>query len=41
MSDLLGTKEALVKLLMDNMSAITLSKNPVHDEHNKHILGAV
>jgi len=35
--DLLGTKEAGVKLLMDNMSAIALSKNPVHHDRSKHI----
>ena len=26
-----------VKLLMDNMSAIALSKNPVHHDRSKHI----
>jgi hypothetical protein len=36
-ADMLGTKEATVKLLMDNMSAIALSKNPVHHERSKHI----
>ena len=35
--DLLGTKEMPVKLLMDNMSAIALSKNPVHHDRSKHI----
>ena len=35
--DLLGTKEASVKLLMDNKSAIALSKNPVHHDRSKHI----
>jgi hypothetical protein len=35
--DLMGTKEAPVKLLMDNMSAIALSKNPVHHDRSKHI----
>jgi len=35
--DLLGTKEAPIKLLMDNMSAIALSKNPVHHDRSKHI----
>ena len=35
--DLLGTKEAPVKLLMDNKSAIALSKNPVHHDRSKHI----
>ena len=37
LADMLGTKEATVKLLMDNMSAIALSKNPVHHERSKHI----
>ena len=36
-ADMLGTKEAIVKLLMDNMSAIALSRNPVHHERSKHI----
>jgi hypothetical protein len=35
--DLMGTKETPVKLLMDNMSAIALSKNPVHHDRSKHI----
>ena len=35
--DLMGTKEARVRLLMDNMSAIALSKNPVHHDRSKHI----
>jgi len=35
--DLLETKEMPVKLLMDNMSAIALSKNPVHHDRSKHI----
>ena len=35
--DLMGTKEAPVKLLMDNMSAIALSKNPEHHDRSKHI----
>ena len=35
--DLLGTKEMPIKLLMDNMSAIALSKNPVHHDRSKHI----
>jgi hypothetical protein len=34
---MMGTKEAIVKLLMDNMSAIALSKNPVHHGRSKHI----
>jgi hypothetical protein len=37
MADLLGTKETPVKLLMDNMSAIALSRNPVHHDRSKHI----
>lgn len=37
LGDLMGTKEMPVKLLMDNMSAIALSKNPVHHERSKHI----
>jgi len=36
-ADVLGTKEVLVKLLMDNMSAIALSRNPVHHDRSKHI----
>jgi len=36
-ADMMGTKEATVKLLMDNMSAIALSRNPVHHDHSKHI----
>jgi hypothetical protein len=36
-ADLMGTKEAPVKLLMDNMSAIALSRNPVHHDRSKHI----
>ena len=35
--DLLETKEARVKLLMDNKSAIALSKNLVHHDRSKHI----
>ena len=35
--DLMGTKEASVKLFMDNVSAIALSKNPVHHDRSKHI----
>jgi hypothetical protein len=34
---MLGMKEALVKLLMENMSAIALSRNPVHHDRSKHI----
>jgi len=36
-ADMLGTRETTVKLLMDNMSAIALSKNPVHHDRSKHI----
>ena len=36
-ADILGTKETPVKLLMDNMSAIALSRNPVHHDRSKHI----
>jgi len=36
-ADFQGTKETTVKLLMDNMSAIALSKNPVHHDRSKHI----
>jgi hypothetical protein len=36
-AEVLGTKEAPVKLLMDNMSAIALSRNPVHHDRSKHI----
>jgi len=35
--DLMGTKETPVKLIMDNTSAIALSKNPVHHDRSKHI----
>ena len=35
--DMLGTKEMPVRLLMDNKSAIALSKNPVHHDRSKHI----
>jgi hypothetical protein len=37
LADLMGTKEMPVKLLMDNMSAIALSRNPVHHDRSKHI----
>jgi hypothetical protein len=37
LGDLLGTKEMLVKLLMDNKSTIALSKNLVHHDRSKHI----
>jgi hypothetical protein len=36
-ADLLGMKEAPMKLLMDNMSMIALSRNPVHHDCSKHI----
>jgi len=36
-ADMLRTKVTTVKLLMDNMSAIALSKNPVHHDRSKHI----
>ena len=36
-ADMMGTKEATVKLLMDNMFAIALSRNPVHHERSKNI----
>ena len=36
-SELKGVEERPMKLLMDNHSAITLSKNPVHHNHTKHI----
>ena len=36
-ADMMGTKETPVKLLMDNMSAIALSRNPVHHDRSKHI----
>jgi hypothetical protein len=34
---MMGTEEMKVKLLMDNMSAIALSRNPVHHDRSKHI----
>lgn len=36
-SELRGEKEGAVKLLVNNKSAIILSKNPVHHSHTKHI----
>jgi hypothetical protein len=36
-ADMMGTKEATVKLVMDNMSAIAPSRNPVHHNRSKHI----
>ena len=35
--NLVGKELAPVKMLMDNMSVIALSKNPVHHERSKHI----
>ncbi|RLN40738.1 hypothetical protein C2845_PM01G40940 [Panicum miliaceum] len=37
LSDLKGKEAATVKLKMDNMSALALSKNPVFHERSKHI----
>jgi hypothetical protein len=36
-AELLGTTPAKVKLMVDNKSAIALSKNPVHHDRSKHI----
>jgi hypothetical protein len=36
-ADMMGTEEMKVKLLMDNMSAIALSRNPVNHDRSKHI----
>ena len=36
-ADMMGTKQPKVKLYMDNMAAIALSKNPVHHDRSKHI----
>ena len=36
-SELKGVEEKPMKFLVDNQSAITLSKNPVHHSHTKHI----
>ena len=36
-SELTNNKETKVKLMVDNQSAITLSKNPVHHNRTKHI----
>ena len=33
----MSNEETKVKLLVDNQSAITLSKNPVHHNRTKHI----
>ena len=35
--ELTSNEELMVKLLVDNQSAITLSKNPVHHNRTKHI----
>ena len=35
-ADIQGTEAKSVKLLVDNKSAIALSKNPVHHDRNKH-----
>ncbi|KAJ1279365.1 hypothetical protein BS78_04G150200 [Paspalum vaginatum] len=37
LAELLGTATIAVKLLVDNKSAIALSKNPVHRDRSKHI----
>jgi hypothetical protein len=37
LGELLGIKAPVVKLLVDNKSAIALSKNPVHHDRSKHI----
>jgi hypothetical protein len=37
LGDLKGTKASTVRLKMDSMSALTLSKNPVFHERSKHI----
>jgi len=37
LSELLGIQAPKVRLLVDNKSAIALSKNPVHHERSKHI----
>ena len=36
-ADIQGTEAKSVKLLVDNKSAIALSKNPVHHDRSKHI----
>ena len=36
-SELSGIDETMVKLLVDNMSAIVLTKNPVQHSRTKHI----
>ena len=37
LTDLTGTEIQKFRLLVDNMSAIELSKNPVHHDRSKHI----
>jgi hypothetical protein len=37
LGELLNIQAPTVKLLVDNKSAITLSKNPVHHDRSKHI----
>jgi hypothetical protein len=37
LGELLGVKTPKVRLLVDNKSAIALSKNPVHHDRSKHI----
>jgi hypothetical protein len=37
LGELIGKPPAMVRLFADNMSAIELSKNPVHHERSKHI----
>jgi hypothetical protein len=37
LGELLNTQALIVKPLMDNKSAIALSKNPVHHDRSKHI----
>ena len=36
-SELKGVEERPMKLLVDNQSVITLSKNPIHHNRTKHI----
>ena len=37
LSDILGVKENIVELGVDNQGAISLAKNPVHHQRSKHI----
>jgi hypothetical protein len=37
LGELIGKPPAMVRLYVDNMSTIELSKNPVHHERSKHI----